>query len=413
MRIFFLFATYFLFSTFYFFPALAAPPEELKASIDGKSRELQEISGKIKETQGKIDEAQGQRRTLQREITKIDTNIQQLTLSIKSSEVLVDKLGLEVNSLSYDIADIEADVEGKHSSIARIMQQIQEKDRETPLVIFLKNQTLAEGVFELQALLDLNTGLEVALRELNRAKGNLEATLDETAAKRSEIEEEGKNLKNKKIIVDEVKREKQSILAQTRNQEQLYQKSLTELEKKQTEIAAQIELLERELRAQINPTALPARRPGVLGAPIAGAPSLSQDYGATAFARYGYRGKWHNGIDYGAPIGTPVLAAERGRVVAVGNQDRYCPRGAYGKFIVIAHDNNLTTMYAHLSLQTVQENATVERGQVIGYVGRTGYATGPHLHFTVYAGPTVRIDASKVCGPKMPYGGDLNPLNYL
>ena len=146
--------------------------------------------------------------------------------------------------------------------------------------------------------------------------------------------------------------------------------------------------------------------------PIATANVLTQGFGATEFAKNGYKGKWHNGVDFGVPLGTTILAAEDGTVVAVGNQDSYCYRGAYGKFIVIEHKNNLTTLYAHLSQYIVKKGDVIKRGQVIGYSGKTGYATGPHLHFTVFAGPTFYMGPSKVCGP-MPFGGDLNPLGYL
>ena len=100
-----------------------------------------------------------------------------------------------------------------------------------------------------------------------------------------------------------------------------------------------------------------------------------------------------------------------GKEMATGDQDKYCYRGAYGKFILIEHKNNLTTLYAHLSRQIVKENDIVKRGDLIGYVGKTGYAIGPHLHFTVYGTP-VLMKQSRVCG-LMPFGGYLNPLDYL
>jgi murein DD-endopeptidase MepM/ murein hydrolase activator NlpD len=79
---------------------------------------------------------------------------------------------------------------------------------------------------------------------------------------------------------------------------------------------------------------------------------------------------------------------------------------------VINHTNNLTTLYGHFSRLLVQKGDTVTRGQIIGYSGETGFATGPHLHFTVYAQSTFYMGQSKTCGP-MPYGGDLNPTGYL
>ncbi|MBI2514571.1 peptidoglycan DD-metalloendopeptidase family protein [Candidatus Wolfebacteria bacterium] len=400
---------YFLFLIFYL--TKAAPPEELKTSLNKKSQELQEISAKIRENQKNLEEAQSQSRSLEKGIRTLDATVREIGLGIEESEIITDKLNLEIESLGYTIEDAQKQIESNEKSIIKIIQAIQEGEAETPLIAFLKNKSLAESVFEAQSLSDLHSGLTIEIDNLKKRKEGLSNEIRSTSDKKSEIEIEAQNLKNKKIILAETKQEKQNFLRETKNREQVYQKLLSDLEKRQGEIALEIETLEQSLRQKIDPAALPQKRPGVLALPTKGV--LSQDYGATKFARYGYRGKWHNGVDFAAPIGTSVFSAEKGRVLAVADQDRYCPRGAYGKFIVIEHENNLSTLYAHLSLQTVKKDDIVEKGQLIGYVGKTGYATGPHLHLTVYASQTFRIGPSKSCGPEMPFGGDLNPMDYL
>lgn len=393
-----------------FTPALAAIPSELKGNIDQKSRQLQEINDKIKENQKILEEVQDKGKTLKQEINKINSNISQVNLSIRSSEITVEKLGLEIDSVQYDISDAEKDIVSKEKAITKFLQEFQQKDEETPLIVFLRNKNLAESVSEVQTLVDLNNGLSEEVNGLKNTKITLASQLKEIANKKQATETEKENLKNKQIILSDTKNEKQTVLTQTKNQESLYQKSISDLEKRQTEIASEIENLDEELRLKINPSALPTKRPGVLAMPVPGA--ITQDYGATEFAKYGYRGKWHNGVDFAASIGTPVLSAEKGTAIAVGNSDRYCNRGAYGKFVVVEHENNLTTLYAHLSLQIIKKGDTIERGGLIGYSGKTGYATGPHLHFSVYASQTFRIGPSMMCGP-LPYGGDLNPMDYL
>lgn len=85
----------------------------------------------------------------------------------------------------------------------------------------------------------------------------------------------------------------------------------------------------------------------------------------------------HNGVDYSAPVGTAVHATANGRIMAVG------PNGGYGNTIVIDHGNSFSTLYAHLSRYRpgLRVGQHVEQGEVIGYVGKTGLATGAHLHY--------------------------------
>ena len=98
--------------------------------------------------------------------------------------------------------------------------------------------------------------------------------------------------------------------------------------------------------------------------------------------------------------------------MALGDQDQYCRKGAYGKYIIIKHQNNLATLYGHLAGFNTAIGSIIGRGDVIGYLGSTGYATGPHLHFTVYDASTYAMRSSVSCG-LMPSGGDLDPTKYL
>ena len=89
------------------------------------------------------------------------------------------------------------------------------------------------------------------------------------------------------------------------------------------------------------------------------------------------RYKAHNGVDYGAPRGTPIRAVGDGRIIKIG---RY---GGSGKMITLDHVAGYQTKYLHMSrfAKKLRRGSKVMQGQIIGYVGSTGYATGPHLHF--------------------------------
>jgi len=88
----------------------------------------------------------------------------------------------------------------------------------------------------------------------------------------------------------------------------------------------------------------------------------------------------YNGIDVGAPYGTPIYSAAAGKVITSKSGGW---NGGYGNYIVISHPNGTQTLYSHQSSNSVYVGQTVERGEIIGYIGSTGRSTGNHLHFEV------------------------------
>lgn len=108
---------------------------------------------------------------------------------------------------------------------------------------------------------------------------------------------------------------------------------------------------------------------------------------------YGWRwGRMHRGIDIANNVGTPIVAAARGRVSFAGWHE-----GGYGYFVEITHEDGSRTRYGHNSNLLVREGQQVDQGQVISQMGSTGRSTGPHLHFEVLP----------------PGEGAMNPLQFL
>ncbi len=104
---------------------------------------------------------------------------------------------------------------------------------------------------------------------------------------------------------------------------------------------------------------------------------ISSDFGGRANPFDGYSSDYHPGIDIAANYGTPIYASAAGYVQRAGWY------GGYGKYIKISHDYGYATAYGHLSSIEISAGDYVSKGQIIGYVGSTGYSTGPHLHFEV------------------------------
>ncbi len=102
-------------------------------------------------------------------------------------------------------------------------------------------------------------------------------------------------------------------------------------------------------------------------------------------SRYGWRSdpftgsrSFHDGLDIGANLGTPIGAAMEGRVIEKGYSS------SFGNYVLIAHHSNWMSFYGHMNSSIVKEGQWVGIGQRIGFVGNTGYSTGPHLHFSVF-----------------------------
>jgi murein DD-endopeptidase MepM/ murein hydrolase activator NlpD len=98
----------------------------------------------------------------------------------------------------------------------------------------------------------------------------------------------------------------------------------------------------------------------------------------------------HKGIDFAAPVGTPIKAAGNGRVIFRG------VKGGYGNVVILAHAGSVTTLYGHMSrfVRGLSVGDKVRQGEVIGYVGKTGLATGPHLHYEYRVGGVHRNPAT-------------------
>ena len=180
-----------------------------------------------------------------------------------------------------------------------------------------------------------------------------------------------------KVRLDNVRAGKQATLGQVRAGRMRLQENLESLEKEQAKVEAALR------KAQGMPDAGPIRRgSGSMIWPVNG--PITGSFGEPR------PGHMHAGLDIAAPSGTPIRAADSGRVVLLGWT------GGYGNYTCISHGGSLSSCYAHQSRYGTSMGANVSKGQVIGYVGNTGHSFGAHLHFEV------RVNGSPV-----------SPLSYL
>lgn len=147
------------------------------------------------------------------------------------------------------------------------------------------------------------------------------------------------------------------------------------------------------------PTPVPTVKPTPTPTPVP-QPSYGDDYSGESFAWPvpGWTGvscafgNGHYGMDIPASRGTPIVASRSGTVMTANGSDDW--GYSWGYYVSIYHDSTYSTLYAHMSSVAVSEGQWVNKGDVIGYVGDTGYSFGDHCHFEVYQNGT-RVDPSQ------------------
>ncbi len=383
--------------------------------IENKTKELRQLQEERDKLESKLDEISNTSRSLNQEIRSINYKISQLNISMKVNEAMVERLELELKSLQSKIDQAKIRIVELKKILANLMVELQQTDNESMLFLILKNKSLSESVSTVQSILDLNNQLIKTINDLGKLRIDLNDDIAETLAKKKKIEIEQGSLMNRQEIINKQKEEKEYVLKLTKNQEKIYEQKIKELDQKQEAISKVMTTIENQLRAKFNPNILPVKRPGVLAMPLSDT-IVTQCYGKTKFARRAYRSKFHSGLDLSAPLGTPIFAADDGRVAAVDNNDAGRARWLkyqYGKYIIIRHNNNLSTLYAHMSKQVVKVGQEVKRGDLIGYSGNTGYVTGPHLHFGIFWAPSVRYKSIPPARGLVPIGVTINPADYL
>ena len=394
-----------IFSLFLNFPVLARAEtvDDLKSQIQQSQNQIRELEKQIAAFQEALKDTKSESATLKSQIGKMETQIRKLQAEVSLTQAKISQTSFKIEDLSSEIETRNIELEKQKANLGRILFAIDEYDQETPFEMILKNQNFSDFLNQAQYVEDLQNNLQQKVRGVKETRTRLEEQKTEYENQKNQLQELNQELKGKTSVLDNQRDEKQDLLATTKNQEKQYQAMLADLQKKRDQIENEIYQAEEKLRLAINPSSIPGSKKGVLIWPIQ--KQLTQSFGClhASFARKSYpscdngQGGYHNGIDIAASIGLPVKAALEGTVSGIGNLGKY----SYGKWITVRHDNGLTTLYAQ----------KLKTRDAIGYAGSTGYSTGAHLHFTVYASNTFQIQ-QKSYGP-VPMGGSINPMLYL
>jgi murein DD-endopeptidase MepM/ murein hydrolase activator NlpD len=396
--------------TFSLSNVLLVSASSFESQIQKKNEEIKNIENQIRAVNNQQALTEKEKENKEKQVLELKTKVQKLNEEVRT-------LNNEIGNVRNQIMSTEKNIKDKEENIIEMRKTVE-----------LKKKTLADLIVSLYERAMMRNELSAAMSSVSisdvfdevKYSGELHSQLRGVIAdiqKQSGVlEEEKVKLNEEKVSLDGLQNilneKKEQIESNKNNTQNLATQKAKEavkleanidvledqekaLESKKVEVRKELARLEESLSRSYTGGAVCA---GSYVWPVKGG-SVTQGYGMTAYAKSGaYGGSIHNGIDISAPIGTPIYATESGTVVSVG-YNRY----SYGKWVVIEHKDGFYSLYGHLSVQSVGNGQAVSAGQQIGEMGSTGFSTGSHLHFTVYAPGTLRLGSS-------PYGVSVNPM---
>ena len=398
--------------------------DQLKGSLDSLSAQIKALDQEIKAYNTKISQTQGEAKTLKAALAKLEARHTGLVKDIAYTKLRITQAEENILFTKNKMNNTETILDTTKAALAETLRALVKNEQSVPPFVSMlaPGAHLSDAIDVSRRTTEVTNAINVKARALMDIKTSLEIQKSSYEQHKSKLEDLNNTLVGQKLLVDQTSKDKSTLLKETKNKESTYQQLLAERKKKKN--ALEVEMLDAEAKLQtiVDAGKLPKYGKGVLKYPLDNV-VITQYFGNTPFSSKNpqvYNGSGHNGIDFGIKVGTPILAASAGVVLGTGDTDASCAGVSYGKWVLIKHSNGLTTLYAHLSLIQVTKGEMVTSRQKIGLSGNTGYSTGPHLHFTVYASDAVQITnyVSKVCGTNMtmpiaPRAGYLNPLSYL
>ena len=391
---------------------------ELESQQEKDKEKLEQQNAAVEDKQGEINEINEQLESVSIDIRACYQNIIEIEKDINEKQTQIDSMNKKIEAnmdvlrqrlkaiyIAGDVSSIEVILGAKDFS--DFLDKLQ-------LVQYVSNHD-EELIGKIQSQLDVISKEKAALEEDKADLEEEKSTLEEKQAELNKILDENKEiLAGLQTQVDETK------MSLSLSEEQLSGLSaeIQEYYRKQREALAAQQAAAAAAAARSNNNSSSSNdsedEEEDYSGGSSGGGSSYVDYGAATQIDAGSGWVWptpdshmitsvfnesrsyeqHGGIDIGASMGTPIYAANSGTVVSSNNScyhvssgGNWCDcGGGYGNYVWILHDNGYETIYGHMTATAVSEGATVSAGQLIGYVGSTGWSTGPHLHFELRIG---------------------------
>ncbi len=416
------------YSAFPIFPTRAETVNELNEQIEDYAEKIKQIDREIEEQRKLIQTTAGKAGEIQTQINSLNATRNKLTKDITRTQDVIKKSELTIEKLGIEITDKESQLENIQKGLSSSMRDLDKKSDANILELVFDSESISEflaQVVEIQKFKEILIDRKYSLLNINRELSDKKSSEEKT---KEELEKERLILAGQHDSVLLTQKEKNGLLAITKSEQKTYEQILAQKEAQHAQFEALVRDIESKIKILIDPTSYPTAAKSILSWPLDSI-IITQQFGGSDFAKSNpgiYGRAYHPGTDFGVPVGSKVKSVQSGKVRDFGNTDAYPGCYAWGKWLLIDHDNGLTSLYAHLSSILVERGQSVSVGEVVALSGNTGVSTGPHLHLTIYASQGVKVGqygtykpggsgcaATAATGPFADLDAYLDPMSYL
>ncbi len=404
--------------------ALQQNPEinQLENEIYLQNKKINDIQKDINKFNKELEEVSKEKSSLSKEVRELNISLKKSKLEVNKVNNDIHKANLKLTLLGNNLSSNFTDIEKLKKTYIKLLQnQNENTDHSIYYLLLYENYSFLNFLRKLHQTQILNKKISNTVKELKIKGSNIKKDQLSVLVQKNHLSLLEKELVDRKKITQIITNNQNKLLQKTKNKEDEYQALLKEKIDEATGLYKELYEYEAALEFAIDPKIIPKQRKGFLSWP-AETSRITQSYGCTSFAKRSgiYSKCHHNGVDFGTKYGK-ILSVADGIVKAT--ESSYHSRCGYGKWVIIEHNNGLSSLYGHLSKFIVREGQSIKRGDIIAYSGNTGVSIAAHLHFSLFLTtglkivPYSNISSRAACRgfnvPVAPSGAELNPICYF
>jgi len=396
--------------------ASAASSSEIKKELDALKSQANELAAQGDALEADLAANESETNTTIEEKVAIDLRISQTEAEIRNVNAQIQQYSLLIAQKQSELEDSLDEQEAMNLRYKARLRAMEETGKVSYWSILFKANSFSDLLSRIDSIREVAEADKRMLQEMEALSQKIQQDREELKEELAAQEAIKAELAEMELTLQEQRAEADKLLLELADEYNNLSEEFLAFEEREAELRAEIMASQAAYEAALSAeeaarlaAANKNNAAGGGGGSVSGGSSGAGSTGGTVSGftsplgylnvtcAYGWRihpiwgdKRFHSGVDLAAGQGTPIYAIAAGTVTGAGYND------AYGYNVSISHGGGYGSMYAHMTNYTVSYGQSVSQGQVIGYVGSTGWSTGPHLHFEMYVN-----------------GGSVNPMEYI